>query len=110
MTLLFENTKKYAKLRGLSLQEVALRAGLSINAIYKWNKTDYTPSKPSILATAKVLDVTYADLTGEADEIEPRQIDLKAASDDPDTIMSWNGRPIPPEEMEMIRRILDGGK
>lgn len=29
---------------------------------------------------------------------------------DEDTIMSWQGKPIPPEELEMIRRILDGGK
>lgn len=110
MTLLFENTKKIAKLRGLSLQQTALKAGLSINALYKWNQSGYEPSKPSILAVAKVLNTNYASLTGKLEILGPTSIDLKAASEDPDTIMSWNGRPIPPEEMEMIRRILDGGK
>lgn len=107
---LFENVKKFAKLRGLSLQEAALKAGLSINAIYKWNRKGYVPSKPAILAVAKVLGVSYEDLTGEDDDRGPRKLDLKAAMKDDDTIMSWQGKPISPEELEMIRRILDGGQ
>lgn len=105
---LFENVKKLAKKRGLSLQDVAIQSGLSKNTIYKWK--DYTPSDPYIIAVAKTLGVKPEELTGKKLNTEPRKVDLKAAAEDPDTIMSWNGRPIPPEEMEMIRRILDGGK
>ncbi|WP_407893437.1 helix-turn-helix domain-containing protein [Lacticaseibacillus sp. N501-2] len=107
MTLI-ERVKKYAKIRGWNLKETALKSGLSENAIYGWK--NHQPAEATVLLVAKTLGVTYEDLTGTAKSKEPTSIDLKAASDDPDTIMSWNGRPIPPEEMEMIRRILDGGK
>jgi len=107
MTLI-DNVKKYAKLRGLSLKEVAIKSGFSENTIYGW-KT-HTPSRGNILAVATTLGVDYEDLTGEEKEKTPKKLNLDAAMHDEDTIMSWQGRPIPPEELEMIRRILDGGK
>ncbi|KRL45991.1 hypothetical protein FD29_GL001750 [Companilactobacillus mindensis DSM 14500] len=39
-----------------------------------------------------------------------KKVDIKDAMQDDYTIMSYGGREIPPEELEMIRRILDGGK
>ncbi|NCU16142.1 XRE family transcriptional regulator, partial [Lactobacillus paracasei] len=51
----------------------------------------------SFLAVAKVLGVTYEDLTKEEKNDEPQQFDLKAAMKHEDTIMSWQGIPIPPE-------------
>jgi transcriptional regulator with XRE-family HTH domain len=41
---------------------------------------------------------------------EKKKADLSDMMQDKSTIMAWQGRPIPPEELEMIRRILDGGK
>lgn len=92
----------------MNLKEVATKSGLSENAIYGWK--NHKPAMATVMLVANTLGTTYEELTGEKQENEPTKIDLKAASEDPDTIMSWNGRPIPPEEMEMIRRILDGGK
>lgn len=49
-------------------------------------------------------------INAKSSEEKPKEIDLKATIADGETIMSWDGRPIPPEELEMVRRILDGGK
>lgn len=110
----FERTKNMAKKRGISLQETAAKAGLGLNSIYGWKKKE-----PSIGRLAKVADVLHVSvdyLLGKTDDPEPAQknkpteVDIKDAMQDDYTIMSYGGREIPPEELEMIRRILDGGK
>lgn len=53
----YENVKKIAKQRGLSLQKVAEEAGLGINSIYDWRKID-----PSISKVQKVADVLHVSL------------------------------------------------
>lgn len=108
---LFERIKFFAKKRGLSLQKVALDSGLSKNAIYNWkSKKVEEISEAYLIAISKTLGITLEELTDGKLKAEPKKIDLKATIDDDETIMSWDGRPIPPEELEMVRRILDGGK
>lgn len=107
---LFDNTKKFAKRRGLNLQQVAEKSGLSKNAIYKWNQADKHPSESSIKAVAYTLGVSYEELIGKSAKANHENIDLKASIDDDDVIMTYEGRPIPPEDLEYIKRILDGGK
>lgn len=106
---LYDNIKKYAKLRGMSLQVVAEKAGLSKNIIYQY-KNAKSPSLENLNRISKVLGVSTAVLIDGKGEPPKRDIDLKKAMHDDRTIMAWDGKPIPPEEMEMIRRILDGGK
>lgn len=101
---LFDEIKKYAKLRGMNIKQTAIKAGLSENAIYGW-KT-HTPTAATINAVAKVLGVTYAQLTGEEESTEPTTIDLKAAAESDDVILSYDGRPIPAEDLEIIKRLL----
>lgn len=105
--MLIEAIKKYGKLHNMNIKQVALKAGLSENAIYGWK--NHKPSKATIEAVAKVLGVTYEDLTGEKTKKEPQKIDLKATIDDDDVIMTYQGRPIPEEDLEYIKRILNGG-
>lgn len=108
---LFETIKKYSKIRGLSLQEVATRSGLSKNAIYNWKEKKASDvSEAYLIAIANTLGISYEELIGKKKKKEPTNIDLKAAMIDKNTVMSYGGRPIPDEELEMIRRILGGGK
>ncbi|WP_054777398.1 helix-turn-helix domain-containing protein [Lacticaseibacillus saniviri] len=65
---LFDNVKYYSLQRGLSLKELAKRAGLSENAIYKW-KTQ-RPQDENILKVAGVLHLSYEELTDESREVE----------------------------------------
>jgi hypothetical protein len=39
---------------------------------------------------------------------KPEQIDISDSKND--TIMTFEGRPIPPEDLEIIKRLLRGGK
>lgn len=61
-----ERIKKLAKERGLTLQQVAEKAGIGINSIYRWNKV--TPSSNSLEKVAKVFNVTPDYLRGYTDK------------------------------------------
>ena len=61
-----ERIKKLAKERGLTLQQVAKKAGIGINSIYRWNKV--TPSSNSLEKVAKVFNVTPDYLRGYIDD------------------------------------------
>lgn len=103
---LFEAVKKYGKIRGMNVKEVALKAGLSENAIYGWKK--HTPAKATIELVARELGVSPKTLTGEDDTKEPTKIDLKASIDDDDIIMTYDGKPIPKEDLDLIKRLMRG--
>ncbi|WP_334328408.1 helix-turn-helix domain-containing protein [Companilactobacillus sp. HBUAS59699] len=103
--MLIDNIKRYAKLRGLSLKQTAIKAGMSENTIYGWK--NHEPSKGSIMAVAKTLGVTYEDLTGIKEKKTPTKVDVKAAIDDKDVLMTFDGKPIPPEDLELIKRLLE---
>lgn len=51
----YDNIKKYANMRGLSINEVARRAGIGLNSIYRWRYNQ--PSVMSLNKVAKVLHV-----------------------------------------------------
>lgn len=98
----FERIKKYAKLRGLSLQKVALAAGLSKNMIYQY-KDGTNPSMKTLNKIADVLHVEPNDLLSDTTNKEnTAQADL----DDDDTIFTFQGKPIPLEDLKIIRRLL----
>lgn len=105
-----DRIKKTAKNKNLSLQDVAEKAGLGINAIYRW-KTQ-TPTTDSISKVAKVLNVSTDYLLGASDDPEPSKKNKPTEVDlnNDNTIMTFEGRPIPEEDMELIRRLLRGGR
>lgn len=66
---LYENVRTVAKTRGLSLQDVASKAGIGINSIYQWK--DKTPSTDRLKAVADVLGVSTDYLLGNTDDPMP---------------------------------------
>lgn len=64
---LFERTKKASNERGLSLQQVAEKAGLSKNTIYKWKDNQQNPRFVTVKAVAEVLNVSVDYLLGNTD-------------------------------------------
>lgn len=71
--------KEISKDRGLTLKEVARKAGIGENSIYKWKTT--SPSTKSLEKVAKVLGVTVEDLmsdSGDKQTPEYRAIQRKA--------------------------------
>lgn len=103
-----ERIKKISKERGWSLQKVAEKAGIGINSIYRWNTK--TPSTASLQAVADVLNVSVDYLLGKTDDnstsMKPKQVDIA----DDDVIMTFEGKPIPPEDLELMKRLLRGGR
>jgi len=103
----FDNIKKYSNLRGYSLQVTAEKAGLSKNAIYKYNGKK-NPSLETLQKIADVLKVsTDTLLTDNPDPSSPpSEIDLHDAISDDQTIFTWEGKPIPEQDLELIKRLL----
>lgn len=104
---LFERIKITAKKQGLSLQDTALKAGLSINTIYGWKSK--TPSADSVQAVADALHVTTDYLLGNTDDPEPapkngkpKAVDLA----DRDVPMTFEGRPVSDEDRAIFEAIL----
>lgn len=101
----FDRTKKLAKIRKMSLREVNDKAQLGTNTIYNW-KSKKTGSD-ALAAVAKVLNTTTDYLKGLTDDyVLPSKDSNQADLDDDDTIFTFQGRPIPPEDLKIIRRLL----
>lgn len=102
----FDNIKKFSKLRGYSLQDTAEKAGLSRNVIYQY-KNGKSPTLKNLRKFADVLGVTTNDLLGkpnEDHENKPKHVDLA----DDDLFMTYQGKPLSDEDKELIKRILRG--
>ena len=97
-----DRIKDLAKKRGWSLQKVAEKAGIGINSIYRWNTK--VPSTQSLNKVAEVLGVSADYLLGKTDK--KKTADLS----DNETIFTYEGKEIPPEDLEYMKRILRGGK
>lgn len=72
MTLI-SRTKDIAKLRGLSLDDVALKAGLSAKSIYNWGRN--SPKSENLQKVADVLNVSTDYLLGRTDDMNPTSSD-----------------------------------
>ena len=97
-----DRIKDLAKKRGWSLQKVAEKAGIGINSIYRWNTK--VPSTQSLNKVAEVLGVSADYLLGKTDK--KKTADLA----DKEAIFTYEGKEIPPEDLEYMKRILRGGK
>ena len=64
----FERIKEVAKARGMNLKTVATNAGLSENALYRYNQ-GVEPKYPTLKAVADVLGVSVDYLLGNTDEM-----------------------------------------
>lgn len=103
----FDNIKRFGKLRGMNVQEVALKAGLSKNVIYQYKKGT-NPSLETLGKIAKALQVTVNDLLGKENEPQAKAEKKSVDIEDEDVIMTFEGKPIPPEDLELMKRLLRG--
>lgn len=107
---LFERTKEIASKRGMSLQEVAKKANLGVNSIYRWKERN--PTTSNITKVADVLGVSVDYLLGNTDDMHANKKadtsgdDLKEYFDE-HPILKFDGKEIPDTEMKIIKRILE---
>lgn len=102
----YTRVKEIAEQKGMSLQDVAKKAGLGINSIYGWKKKD--PSISRLSAVAKVLDVSVSYLLDKDDT--PEWADKKDSIDLNDFLndnlrvnMAFDGEDLTDEEIERLK-------
>lgn len=99
MTIL-NRTKEVAKLRGISLTETAIKAGLAEKSIYSWDRS--TPKADNLQKVADVLHVSTDYLLGRTDEMNPAQSNNELSGFDEEIMMAFDGKPIPDEDKEKL--------
>ncbi|WP_172968741.1 helix-turn-helix domain-containing protein [Companilactobacillus mishanensis] len=101
---------KARKDKGISISELARLTDVAKSSISRYeNRTRQFPiDQVDNFSKALGLDPEY--ILGFDDKDKPKELDLSEEMNDDYTLMSWRGKKIPAEELEMIRRILDGGK
>ncbi|AZP96124.1 helix-turn-helix domain-containing protein [Latilactobacillus curvatus] len=102
----FERIKEISKTRGMSLLQLNDKAGLKKNVIYSWKTKQ--PSAEKLKAVSEVLGVSTDYLLGKTDNPsatnKPKEVDIE----DENVLMTFDGKPIPEEDMEIIKRLLRG--
>ena len=82
------------------------KAGLKKNVIYSWKTKQ--PSAEKLKAVSEVLGVSTDYLLGKTDNPsatnKPKEVDIE----DENILMTFDGKPIPEEDMEIIKRLLRG--
>ncbi|ADG41439.1 hypothetical protein LKI_09500 [Leuconostoc kimchii IMSNU 11154] len=73
MTMLYDRIKEISNKKGLSIDFVNEKAGLSNKAIYGWKKS--TPKADNLQKVADVLHVSTDYLLGRTDEMNPTASD-----------------------------------
>ncbi|QLG77601.1 helix-turn-helix domain-containing protein [Leuconostoc gasicomitatum] len=108
MTLL-ERTKQTAKKRGLSLTEVAIKAGLAEKSIYSWDRSN--PKSDNLEKVANVLNVS-TDYLLERSEVmnlsnsdAEKDLDIKDALEN-DIMLAFDGKPISDKYKRIILELL----
>lgn len=101
MTLL-SRTKDMAKLRGMSLETLALKAGLSNKSIYNWDRN--SPKSENLEQVATVLNVSTDYLLGRTDDMNAfsNKNDDEASGLGEEIMMAFDGKDIPDEDKEKL--------
>lgn len=100
-----ERIKKLSKKYNMNLQTVAQRAGLGINAIYRWK--DQTPTTESLGNVAKVLHTSTDYLLGNTDDPSPISNDHRALDLENELPLTYRGQHVPEEYLEIVKKLMD---
>lgn len=108
---LVEKIKSEAAKKNLNLKQLALKAGMGENTIYKWNKQ--SPSAQSLQKVADVLGVTTDYLLGRP--VSEKKTNTQPAGhqpkkyqdlDDKNTVMLYGGQALTDDELAVIKSVL----
>ena len=102
-----DNVKRFSRVRGLSITDVARRANVSASGVYRWDKSE--PNAASVKAVADVLGVDPGELTGASNDHVNDQVsglDLKEAiaSESP---LYWGRRKLDDIDRVALSRLLN---
>lgn len=102
MTTIYDRIKEISNKKGVSIDYVNDKAGLSNKAIYGWKKS--TPKADNLQKVADVLHVSTDYLLGRTDQMNATSSDQKVADIlDDETILAFDGMEIAEEDKEKLR-------
>ncbi|MFT8883010.1 MAG: helix-turn-helix transcriptional regulator [Liquorilactobacillus hordei] len=96
-----EVIKQLAKERNMSVYELEETLGFGKNTIYQWSHR--TPSIERVKKVADYFGVSLDYLTGRTSKKNISKIDLANV---PDGVLTFEGKTIPEDELEIIRHLL----
>lgn len=101
----FEIVKQLAKKKHMTLAQVNNAAGLGTNSIYSWKTSK--PGLENLQKVAKVLHTSTDYLLGNTDDSSPVSKDHHAVDIENDELLSYRGRPIPDDYLDIIKNLMD---
>ncbi|AUV72579.1 transcriptional regulator [Lactiplantibacillus plantarum subsp. plantarum] len=111
--------KELRQSKNLGVNQLALRSGVSASQISRFENGKKTNPKPITLQKiarglsvpdSELFKIAGIDFSQNVDPNKPIEVDLKEQIEDKNKIMTYQGRPIPEEDLKYIKRLLDGGK
>lgn len=91
-----------AKEKNISIKELAKKAHIGENSIYRWK--NMRPSTQSLTKVANILEVSTDYLLGENVDFD-RKIDVDISNDS--VFLSYRGHRVPDEYLIMIRKLME---
>ncbi|MGN5466611.1 helix-turn-helix domain-containing protein [Lactiplantibacillus plantarum] len=104
----YSRIKELADAHKISISELERTLKLSNGSVSKWAKS--MPNSKYLTKVADYFDVSTDYLLGRTNKKSPDTNEKSVDLFSDDYIMTYQGKPIPPEDMEYIKRILNGGK
>lgn len=103
---LIDRVKEVSKKNGLSLTDVAIKAGIGEKSIYAW--TNREPSVATLQKVADVLHVSTDYLLGRTNDMNPQLSEKvkQADIDDSDLLLAFDGKDIDEEDKKAIIELL----
>ena len=109
MATIGERIKEYRKKKHLTQKELSNLIHKTPQVISNYERGYSTPDSLVMKDIAAALDVSLDVLSANKNsQVKSKKKHVDLADDD--VVMSYEGKPIPPEDLEIIRRFFSGGK
>ncbi|MEO5291876.1 helix-turn-helix transcriptional regulator [Limosilactobacillus sp. WILCCON 0053] len=110
-----ERIKEYRKQHHYTQKELATLINVKPTTVSGWELGRNIPSIEMLQKLADIFHVPFDELAGVKDSnyhsSDPKEDDLKTADlADDDTIFTFEGKPIPEQDLEYMKRLLRGGR
>ncbi|MCI1986939.1 MAG: helix-turn-helix domain-containing protein [Lactobacillus sp.] len=108
--MLPERLRKLRTEKHFTQNQMADKLGITRPAYTAYESGKRQPDYDALKRLAAIFEVSTDYLLGNTDKPAPTTKEKKPDLADDDVILSFEGKPIPPEDLDVIRRFLRGGK